>query len=301
MLDKGIIIAGDIRVNLLDIELLTIKIRLLIVSVDKAQEMGIDWWRNDPMLTTSEQGLADENRRLRERLEALESGSSNRCERERAGRRSAPMAETGTGRYLYAITRGLDPARAGRAPSGIGDGALELVRAPRPDGRGQRRRLDEFGEDGLRRNLEDLAWLETVARGHDAVVHAVAAHGPTAPLRLATICLDDDGSAPGSTSGTTRCRRRSTGSRAAIEWSVKAFARSAPSRRQPRQTPRRRAGQGRRHRLPAAQAGPDPATQRRPRSRRLQLAERHPRDARAARGGQPRLPPRTHASPATRA
>jgi hypothetical protein len=76
VLDKGIIIAGDIRVNLLDIELLTIKIRLLIVSVDKAQEMGIDWWRNDPMLTTSEQGLADENRQLRERIEALEAGTS---------------------------------------------------------------------------------------------------------------------------------------------------------------------------------------------------------------------------------
>lgn len=74
VLDKGIIIAGDIRVNLLDIELLTIKIRLLIVSVDKAQEMGIDWWRNDPMLTTSERGLADENRQLRARLDALESG-----------------------------------------------------------------------------------------------------------------------------------------------------------------------------------------------------------------------------------
>lgn len=77
VLDKGIIIAGDIRVNLLDIELLTIKIRLLVVSVDKAQEMGIDWWRNDPMLTTSEQGLADENRKLRERIEALESGEGS--------------------------------------------------------------------------------------------------------------------------------------------------------------------------------------------------------------------------------
>ena len=76
VLDKGIIIAGDIRVNLLDIELLTIKIRLLIVSVDKAQEMGIDWWRNDPMLTTSEAGLADENRRLRERVEELEAGDA---------------------------------------------------------------------------------------------------------------------------------------------------------------------------------------------------------------------------------
>jgi hypothetical protein len=77
VLDKGIIIAGDIRVNLLDIELLTIKIRLLIVSVDKAQEMGIDWWRNDPMLTTSERGLADENRQLRERLEELEAGNGD--------------------------------------------------------------------------------------------------------------------------------------------------------------------------------------------------------------------------------
>ncbi|MGZ4437042.1 MAG: gas vesicle protein [Nocardioidaceae bacterium] len=80
VLDKGIIIAGDIRVNLLDIELLTIKIRLLVVSVDKAQEMGIDWWRNDPMLTTSEQGLADENRKLRERIEALEAGSQEKTD-----------------------------------------------------------------------------------------------------------------------------------------------------------------------------------------------------------------------------
>jgi hypothetical protein len=77
VLDKGIIIAGDIKVNLLDIELLTIKIRLLIVSVDKAAEMGIDWWRNDPMLSSSEQGLADENRELRRRLAELEAGGSS--------------------------------------------------------------------------------------------------------------------------------------------------------------------------------------------------------------------------------
>ena len=77
VLDKGIIIAGDIRVNLLDIELLTIKIRLLIVSVDKAAEMGIDWWRNDPMLSSSEQGLADENKQLRQRIEELESGEGS--------------------------------------------------------------------------------------------------------------------------------------------------------------------------------------------------------------------------------
>jgi hypothetical protein len=77
VLDKGIIIAGDIRVNLLDIELLTVKIRLLIVSVDKAQEMGIDWWRNDPMLNASQQELQDENQRLRTRLDELEAGGDD--------------------------------------------------------------------------------------------------------------------------------------------------------------------------------------------------------------------------------
>ena len=76
VLDKGIIIAGDIKVNLLDIELLTIKIRLLIVSVDKAAEMGIDWWRNDPMLSSQAQDLTEENRELRERLAELESGEN---------------------------------------------------------------------------------------------------------------------------------------------------------------------------------------------------------------------------------
>lgn len=80
VLDKGIIIAGDIRVNLLDIELLTIKIRLLIVSVDKAQEMGIDWWRNDPMLNTSAEELTEENKALRRRVEELEQGSAEQGE-----------------------------------------------------------------------------------------------------------------------------------------------------------------------------------------------------------------------------
>lgn len=74
VLDKGIIIAGDIRVNLLDIELLTIKIRLLVASVDKAEEMGIDWWKHDPMLTSSQQDLLEENDKLRTRIEALEKG-----------------------------------------------------------------------------------------------------------------------------------------------------------------------------------------------------------------------------------
>jgi hypothetical protein len=72
VLDKGVIIAGDIRVNLLDIELLTIKVRLLIASVDRAREMGIDWWEHDPTLSSRADDLAQENRQLRARLEQLE-------------------------------------------------------------------------------------------------------------------------------------------------------------------------------------------------------------------------------------
>jgi len=72
VLDKGIVIAGDIQINLLDIELLTIKLRLLVASVDKAKEMGIDWWESDPTLSTDSRELADENRELRERLSRLE-------------------------------------------------------------------------------------------------------------------------------------------------------------------------------------------------------------------------------------
>jgi hypothetical protein len=75
VLDKGIVIAGDVQINLLDIELLTIKLRLVVASVDRAKEMGIDWWERDPTLSAGHSELENENRRLRERLEALENGS----------------------------------------------------------------------------------------------------------------------------------------------------------------------------------------------------------------------------------
>ena len=66
VLDKGIVIAGDIRINLLDIELLTIRIRLLVASADKAKEMGIDWWEGDPFLGSGAR------KELEERVERLE-------------------------------------------------------------------------------------------------------------------------------------------------------------------------------------------------------------------------------------
>ena len=72
VLDKGIVIAGDIQINLLDIELLTIKLRLLVASVERAQEMGINWWESDPTLSSRAQELEEENEDLRTRLDRLE-------------------------------------------------------------------------------------------------------------------------------------------------------------------------------------------------------------------------------------
>jgi hypothetical protein len=72
VLDKGIVIAGDIQINLLDIELLTIKLRLLVASVERAQEMGINWWESDPTLSSKAEELEEENEDLRARLERLE-------------------------------------------------------------------------------------------------------------------------------------------------------------------------------------------------------------------------------------
>lgn len=96
VLDKGLVIAGDIQVNLLDIELLTVKLRLVIASLDTAREVGINWWENDPWLSADAQRhalgqgqgrgsgngqaedgvqeLRDEVRRLRGRISELESG-----------------------------------------------------------------------------------------------------------------------------------------------------------------------------------------------------------------------------------
>ena len=76
VLDKGIVIAGDIQVNLLDIELLTIRLRLLAASADKAREMGIDWWEGDPFLAggRKQEGLEDRLKRL-ERAAGIDGAS----------------------------------------------------------------------------------------------------------------------------------------------------------------------------------------------------------------------------------
>jgi len=77
VLDKGIVIAGDIKIQIADIDLLTIKIRLLVASVDKAMEMGINWWQEDTYLSTKarEKELMQKQEDLVARLEKLESVS----------------------------------------------------------------------------------------------------------------------------------------------------------------------------------------------------------------------------------
>ena len=77
VLDKGIVIAGDIKIQIADIDLLTIKIRLLVASVDKAMEMGINWWQEDTYLSTKarEKELMQQQEALEARLEKLESAN----------------------------------------------------------------------------------------------------------------------------------------------------------------------------------------------------------------------------------
>jgi cell division protein FtsB len=72
ILDKGLVIAGDIKVSLANVELLTLQIRLLVCSIDKAEQIGLNWWRYDSNLTTRAAAAEAENAELRERLAALE-------------------------------------------------------------------------------------------------------------------------------------------------------------------------------------------------------------------------------------
>lgn len=86
VLDKGLVIAGDISVSVANTELLNIRIRLLISSVDKAREIGINWWENNPHFSAQTQNLLESNRQLQARIESLEA--------ELKSLRSLPAAST---------------------------------------------------------------------------------------------------------------------------------------------------------------------------------------------------------------
>ncbi len=84
VLDKGLVVAGDIKINLANVELLTIQIRLLVCSIDKAEQIGLNWWRNDPRLTATpvsqvvSKDAEDRLRRIEEQLKLLVAESEPR-------------------------------------------------------------------------------------------------------------------------------------------------------------------------------------------------------------------------------
>lgn len=130
------------------------------------------------------------------------------------------MAETGL--YTYALARGLDDADLAGA-SGIGDAPLRCVGHLGLVAVVSDVDLEEFGEEGLQRNLEDMAWLESVAVAHDGVVRWVAELGPVAPLRLATVFVSEHGVRDRLTeweASTHQVLDRLEGAR---EWSVKVY------------------------------------------------------------------------------
>jgi hypothetical protein len=95
VLDKGLVIAGDIRISLAEVELITIRIRLLVCSIDKAEQIGLDWWRQDPNLSVAARRMSNENEALKEQVRALEERvASLALAQERPARRSrAPRSE----------------------------------------------------------------------------------------------------------------------------------------------------------------------------------------------------------------
>jgi len=92
VLDKGLVIAGDIKISIAEVELLTIRIRLMVCSIDKAEQVGLDWWRHDRHFTKGSDELASENEQLREKIRLLERrleatpGTAQRAPRLRAKR-----------------------------------------------------------------------------------------------------------------------------------------------------------------------------------------------------------------------
>ena len=72
VLDKGLVVAGDIKISLAEVELLTVRIRLIVCSIDKAEQIGLDWWRYDTHLAPGRDRLAAENAALKKQIRSLE-------------------------------------------------------------------------------------------------------------------------------------------------------------------------------------------------------------------------------------
>ncbi|KUO21027.1 gas vesicle synthesis protein [Streptomyces dysideae] len=159
VLDKGIVIVGDIKINLLDIELLTIKLRLLVASVDKAKEIGIDWWENDPALSSRADGrhsLKEQNERLRAEVEELRrrvAESPPELSGDRSGdRRRSHDAEREprTEPRTEARTEPRTEARTERSTERRAERRAEPHSEPRAEPRRKRRKTEDDEDRGRR-------------------------------------------------------------------------------------------------------------------------------------------------------
>src|SRR6186997_825929 len=95
VLDKGLVVAGDIKVSLAEVELLTIRIRLMICSIDKAEEIGLDWWKYDRHLSPGREAVMQENHELREQLQLLERRLASLTKGSGRGRRRRSLPAPG--------------------------------------------------------------------------------------------------------------------------------------------------------------------------------------------------------------
>jgi hypothetical protein len=99
VLDKGLVVAGDVKISLAEVELLTIRIRLIVCSIDKAEQIGLDWWRYDAHLAPGKNRLAADNHDLRRQVRTLERKVASLTQLEgrlpRAGRARGRPGSTG--------------------------------------------------------------------------------------------------------------------------------------------------------------------------------------------------------------
>ncbi|HSE10072.1 MAG TPA: GvpL/GvpF family gas vesicle protein [Nocardioidaceae bacterium] len=150
-----------------------------------------------------------------------------------------------TGLYLYALTRGLSPALL-EGRTGVAGAPLRLIENEGLAAVVSEVDLEEFGEDGLKRNLEDLAWLEAVATAHDRVTREVAERAPAAPVRLATVFLSDASVRESLARWHDRAERTLDRIEGRGEWSVKVYSdpstRGAASSEEPADDPGMGAG-----------------------------------------------------------
>ena len=124
VLDKGLVIAGDIKISLAEVELLTIRIRLIVCSIDKAEQVGLDWWKYDHHLAPGKQPLMAENESLRKQIQILE-------------RKVAQLAEDNIAVRRHTIE---SPTAGGTPPSTLVDGRRRTPSASVPAGPAKRRR-----------------------------------------------------------------------------------------------------------------------------------------------------------------